>query len=205
MSLVHRRRTIAAVLLVAFAVAALGVPLDVPRLAKRLVERYPCESCSCGCDSAFVCWTNCCCHTMADRLKWAEREGVRPPEFALEQAQAQGFDITPWVPDAKPATVCQVKSPTKGKACCCCCQSGSKPASEASESPADTTLPRATGWQTAVCGGVLKFWLAVSEVTLPLPEQRELLPPGEWLAIVSSPRSGATAFAPPTPPPRLPG
>lgn len=52
------------------------------------VERYPCESCACGCASARECWTACCCHTPHERLVWALTQGVMPPEsvrFSDEQ------------------------------------------------------------------------------------------------------------------------
>lgn len=58
--------------------------------------RYPCENCPCGCGTAQRCWTKCCCYTPAQRLAWARREGVRPPEFALDAAERAGLDVSPW-------------------------------------------------------------------------------------------------------------
>lgn len=43
-------------------------------------ERYPCEDHACGCVSAHECWTNCCCHTMHERLVWALQNKVTPPK-----------------------------------------------------------------------------------------------------------------------------
>jgi len=51
-------------------------------------ERYPCESCGCGCASATECWTHCCCHSEHERLMWAIEHGVLPPEgvsFSTDQ------------------------------------------------------------------------------------------------------------------------
>lgn len=51
-------------------------------------ERFPCESCGCGCASATECWTHCCCHSEHERLVWAIENGVLPPllvQFSDEQ------------------------------------------------------------------------------------------------------------------------
>lgn len=42
-------------------------------------ERYPCEACGCGCESPDECWNRCCCHDEHERLVWALRHGVYPP------------------------------------------------------------------------------------------------------------------------------
>lgn len=46
----------------------------------RDVERFPCEDHACGCVSAEECWHDCCCYTPHQRLVWAIRNGVTPPE-----------------------------------------------------------------------------------------------------------------------------
>lgn len=44
-------------------------------------ERYPCEGGRCGCVSAKQCWTTCGCHTLQQKVVWAERNGVPIPDF----------------------------------------------------------------------------------------------------------------------------
>lgn len=98
----RRRRVIAALLAIYTVVVASGAPLPltwvsmVTRPAVAEGERFPCESCPCGCGTAEHCWSACCCHTMAQRLDWARREGVRPPESALDDAQRAGLDVSQW-------------------------------------------------------------------------------------------------------------
>jgi len=83
---------ISVLLLVVYLVASLGV-IPSPRVVmgwfgQMVGERYPCESCGCGCASATECWTHCCCHTEQQRLVWAIENGVMPPaavEFSDEQ------------------------------------------------------------------------------------------------------------------------
>jgi hypothetical protein len=89
-------------LLAAYVVAAFGV-LPSPRVVlgwfgRVSGERYPCESCGCGCSSATECWTNCCCHTEHERLVWAITNGVMPPasvRFSDEQWIAASNDVKP--------------------------------------------------------------------------------------------------------------
>lgn len=198
--LYRQRRRIAMLLLIAFTAAATGVPLPVPRLASRLQERFPCENCGCGCHSATVCWTNCCCHTMADRLAWARREGVRPPQRALQLALSQGLDVRPWLKSAPPqaATCCTTPTPAGPKSCCCCCKSPS--VEQATDE--NSTLPRTPVWQAASCQGVLKLWLSITvapQATEPCEAPGLLC---ESLATQYEPLSDRLASAPPTPPPQ---
>lgn len=55
------------------------------------VERYPCESHACGCASARECWHECCCYTHQQRLVWAIRNGVTPPE-SVPVTEAEWMD-----------------------------------------------------------------------------------------------------------------
>ena len=84
-----------------FLAVAVGLPLEVRLPATKVVdsseaERFPCETCPCGCATADHCWKKCCCHSLASRLAWARREGVRPPQYAIAAAEAAGFDMTCW-------------------------------------------------------------------------------------------------------------
>lgn len=51
-------------------------------LDKDSSQPFPCQSCPCGCKTAEQCWTNCSCFTPAERLAWAEKNGVTPPTYA---------------------------------------------------------------------------------------------------------------------------
>ncbi|GAB4385534.1 MAG: hypothetical protein Kow0022_11770 [Phycisphaerales bacterium] len=82
-----RLRLLAAIVtLAAFGVVWFGV-LPSPAAIGRWVggrvsgpERYPCEAHGCGCSSAEECWHDCCCYTLDQRLVWAIRNGVQPPD-----------------------------------------------------------------------------------------------------------------------------
>lgn len=84
-----RRRTAAALTLAAVVVASIGVPLPAAMPKKASAERFPCESCPCGCSDAATCWRQCCCHTQTEKLAWAKRNGVRPPAFVVAAAAVE--------------------------------------------------------------------------------------------------------------------
>jgi hypothetical protein len=76
--------SLAALGTIAFLALASGAPIPLGA-AKDFSTPYPCMHCSCGCVSAEQCWSNCCCHTDAEKLAWARREGVTPPAFVAER------------------------------------------------------------------------------------------------------------------------
>lgn len=72
------------VLILAFFAASVGFLPSSAQVAAWLDfsmdQAYPCANGHCGCATATQCWTNCCCHTPRERLAWAMRNGVLPPE-----------------------------------------------------------------------------------------------------------------------------
>jgi hypothetical protein len=96
------RGAVSMLLVAVYLVASLGV-IPSPRVimgwfGQLATERYPCESCGCGCASATECWTHCCCHTEHQRLVWAISNGVLPPpvvEFSDEQWIAAANAVKP--------------------------------------------------------------------------------------------------------------
>lgn len=116
------RQFLSGVLLVHFLLA--GLPLPLPELITLNNERFPCEKCACGCSTARHCWTACCCHTPAQRMAWAKRNGVTPPPYAIvddepnadqvvDKAGRSGNDLP---------SCCSKKEPAKADALPNCCQ-----------------------------------------------------------------------------------
>jgi len=80
------RLLVACVTFAAFVIVFFGI-IPSPALIGRWVGasvsgpgRYPCEAHGCGCSSAEECWHDCCCYTLDQRLVWAIRNGVQPPD-----------------------------------------------------------------------------------------------------------------------------
>ena len=68
--------------------AGAGVSLPCPAAAAG-AERYPCEHCGCGCQSAVQCWTQCSCFTFEEKVAWAQRNGIAVPEYAVAAAERE--------------------------------------------------------------------------------------------------------------------
>jgi hypothetical protein len=209
------RRAIAAGLLLVFVTVVGGVPLPGLKSTPKSGERFPCEASSCGCDSAERCWQGCCCHTLDQRLEWAKKNGVRPPEFALVEARELGKDTSAW--DGSPKSIrltvaattmtpscCSKKSALATRSCCCkkaaatrtCCSSPSKTSSPENE---DQGI---VAWRALACRGQSLNWLAavpsLVHVDLQFADQ---LPLCAWLGPHTSESASGVADVPTPPPP----
>lgn len=85
--------------------AVSGLPVPLAEASSSLVVRYPCEDSQCGCQNAAACWKSCCCHTLAEKLAWARRNGVAPPAAVLQQLATHNERVS------KPTSAC-------GEGCC---------------------------------------------------------------------------------------
>lgn len=110
-----------------------GAPLPAPAPASG--ELFPCMDCGCGCVTAEHCWRNCCCHTPAERLAWAKRNGVMPPAFVLAAAAKEAVRIT-----------------ASSKPCCPHCVQSRAPAPSAT-TQGKPTRHFVTVWQALKCHG----------------------------------------------------
>src|SRR5690606_16405389 len=72
----------------AMTVASLGVPLPGTR-APRSGDPFPCQHCACGCSDAETCWRRCCCFTNAQKIAWAEKNGVKVPVYVAAAARRE--------------------------------------------------------------------------------------------------------------------
>ena len=211
-----RRRWIAAGLSVYAAILVSGAPLPIAWVASVApavfgdeadtadgpAERFPCEASPCGCSTAAHCWAKCCCHTLEERLAWARREGVRPPESALDAAVAEGFDVTPWreVRSAR-YRVAQPMAEKRELPPCCAARVAACKKQEAPENR--ESKPGSQGVslvQALACQGLLDAWLTFGEAPIARSE-------GLLLMIPSAPRTemALVRYEPfsecPTPPP----
>ncbi len=78
------QKAIAFVALLSLCAMILPIPVENARpTSKDHSTPFPCQDCGCGCHSPEKCWTSCCCHSPAERLEWAKRNGVTPPSYAI--------------------------------------------------------------------------------------------------------------------------
>jgi hypothetical protein len=205
------RRWLCAGLLIVFGATAAGIPLPIGKpILSKSNELFPCAGSSCGCRTAHQCWHSCCCTTLAERLAWAKRHGVRPPAFAIAEARAAGIGMA-WLKTGGPAATscaasscCQAKQATSTRSCCkrsdesgvarSCCQPREK-------APQGTTV---IGWRALKCDGKSIHWLCAVPTSINL--QAGFLfdaAPIAWLCPMPPAAYHATAESPAVPPPEL--
>lgn len=78
------RKAITFLALVCFCASSMPLPVGTTRISHKAGSQpFPCQDSPCGCKTAEQCWTNCCCTTPAQRLAWARKNGVTPPQYAI--------------------------------------------------------------------------------------------------------------------------
>jgi hypothetical protein len=148
--------------------------------AKRLAGKdrsrpFPCMDKACGCDSAERCFSNCCCHTPAETLRWAQVRGIEPAVIAALQRR-----VAVAAPAPAAGGCCAVKQQAKPS---CCAASDDGEAAEDSVCGDSTSLagepvspPSSEEPATKVvilramlaCNGIVAQWAAAC-VSLPPP------------------------------------
>jgi hypothetical protein len=191
----RRGLTVAAVM--AFFVAALGVPLPRGAVKDRSVP-FPCMDRACGCHDAAECKAHCCCFTSDEKLAWAADHDVDPEPFVDEQALV----------DAGSGRAADGETPPchEGAVAACCAKKAlAPPAAERLE------LQRATDEPTEFlsiaafrqCTGLSPLWTWLGAA---LPPAKSLDYEFQWVVTgrVATWNCHPTSltFSPPTPPPR---
>jgi hypothetical protein len=211
------RRLLCAGLLLAYALTAAGVPLPSGQRSEKSGEPFPCAASSCGCRTADECWRSCCCHSLAERLVWARRHGVKPPEFAIAAAKAQGLDVY-WLAEGRRCiafaprrSACCAKSPAP-RSCChespvveenpaahSCCEHDR---AGTSVKPGPASAHHVVVWQALKCRGQSMNWLVAAPALVNLqPEISHELPLVAWLEPMLSDLAERRTDDPAVPPP----
>lgn len=195
------RRGLSWLLLLSVSFALTGF-IVFPSLATsrgQLSERFPCEDCPCGCSTAEHCWDKCCCHTDREKLAWADRNGVTPPDFLIARVEKSEQAIASAI---KPA-------------CCHCgkseagtCEASSSTefadSSDEDSSDEDSIGTSATKvillWKAAECRGIQSLWTMLATVYVaPANHSRIIdLPFVGWVA--SFDERATSRHTPPDPP-----
>lgn len=76
----HGKRLTTLVLVACLLAGGTGISVPVPQYKDTSVP-FPCQDHGCSCRDARACWNNCCCFTPQQKLAWAQRKGVRPPDY----------------------------------------------------------------------------------------------------------------------------
>lgn len=134
-----------------------GVPSPKPS-AGRTAERFPCENCPCGCSTAEYCWDKCCCHTDHEKLAWADRNGVTPPEFLVARVARVAKSSRSVAATSRPS--CRLCSGEKAGSC----EVSSAESSAKDESVDELGTKAILMWKAAECRGISYFWTMMAAV-----------------------------------------
>lgn len=166
---------------------ALGLPLERPA-GKDLSRPFPCMYSRCGCRTAEQCYRRCCCHTARERLAFAAKHGVTPPEELLAKVRVAQREVS------------TCASPR-------CCEPGGARKSEHCKREelrvASATADVVVMVEALVCQGAGQYWLVAGAVLPPQQVDFQLFEfCFDWAASISV-RVVSPTHAPPTPPPKL--
>ena len=168
---------------------ALGLPLPLPReapatTAKNITKPFPCMNSPCGCSDPDHCWRHCCCHSLTERLQWARRNHVQPPDDVIAEAKAEGIV---W------------NEPVDDDGC------NGDDADQLGHHEHCPTSGHVVLSKMLECQGLAGHWLA-TVISLPPPVATRSTISLNHLGTVSIFEARATSLAadPPTPPPRSP-
>jgi hypothetical protein len=198
------RRLVAVASLVGFLATASGVPVFNARVGpngKDISQPFPCMHSRCGCQNAESCWRGCCCHTNAEKLAWAEENGVTPPEYVhIAAAKERPAAI------AKTDSCCSEKQEARGDNCCsstgrCEADLAENGIAQANDDWQWTLVPTVSARK---CQGLAQLWLLIGSAA-PAVRSVEvtvrLLPAGTLC--LADEFSANTLPRPTTPPPRV--
>lgn len=216
-------RCVSSIVLLTQLWVGLGIPLPVSWFARQSPadsaspanialsksgEKFPCATSACGCRSAEACWRSCCCTTLTERLAWARRHGVTPPEFVLSTLK-KANSPNPGRADVK----LSCSSGTAVSAACC-----DRSHSTAAVTPADTaSLPNGANpsdspdqsWVVMIqawgCQGLDASLLIFVPSLISVDWSWVMAPPApaDWLGCPESDAFCTASSLPPVPPPEL--
>ena len=175
----HAQRGVALLIALVVAAGAVGIPLPRP-VAKDTSRPFPCMHHACGCTTAESCWQGCCCLSDQQKLAWAEKHGVTPPQDFFLHAAAIA----------------------KGR----CCSPGHNDSPEAEASGNSVVWHVVRIDAVRKCQGLASLWMILGQA-LPPPESEPFetdLTMVSWLAPAGAAQVNSPAFDPATPPPRTP-
>jgi hypothetical protein len=189
-------------LLLAFVVSLFPIP--VVKAKPTGGEPYPCQHCACGCSSAEQCWRSCCCFNDQQKLAWAKKNGVKPPDWFIAKAPDPEKSVAKaCCTNHTNKSCCSSKSstPTTLKPSCCTAKTESSPKTSANASKnsgrrwivLDDAL-RCKGLSLTLDKGIFKLPMQRAEAMLAVSSEALFCP---RVCLTSS-----VGLLPPTPPPR---
>ncbi|QDU78168.1 hypothetical protein Pan97_52510 [Bremerella volcania] len=76
------KRTLTFILLGTMVLWGAGITISVPNFKDTSIP-FMCQDHACSCRNAGNCWNHCCCFSRQEKLAWAQKNAVQPPEAFL--------------------------------------------------------------------------------------------------------------------------
>ncbi len=184
----------------AISACALGIPLNKPA-SKPSSEPFPCMNCPCGCNTAEVCWRNCCCFSQQEKLAWARDNGVTPPAYVLAAANAS-------IKAARQSGCCKNKAKhsccsSRSKQKCCSSKRVCSKQRQTGKKTRRSTAPTILVVHALRCQGLTASLTALPPTVIPLQSALNLTVPPVGKILFSNDLLKPGPFsAPDTPPPQ---
>ncbi|PQO31205.1 hypothetical protein C5Y96_12725 [Blastopirellula marina] len=184
-----------------------GITISVPNFKDTSVP-FMCQDHACSCRNAGNCWNHCCCFSRSEKLAWAQKNKVQPPEQFLAELKKTSDTSSEFCgePTLKPdvyAALCTLRGTNKSKkllpATCSggsCSSSGSQP----NEAPASRPFSLTNAMQCHALASVTLIYSPVLELDMGTGQLAALnveAMPGD-----SNLRPTSFSAAPDPPPPR---
>jgi hypothetical protein len=189
---VRQQPVVAAFLALCVLAASLGIPVVVEP-QHETSQPYPCMHHRCGCTSADACWHGCCCMTLGQKLAWAKKNGIAPPDYVLVLAET-------------PTSSCGSCGHHDHDEDSSLCDDHNSSPSESAESAEESgrTIGLVLVHDFRRCQGLGSLWLTLAHALPPKVETSVAqfsFAPSEWLRVTSQ-TADSLALSPATPPPR---
>ncbi|MHC2069025.1 hypothetical protein ACYFX5_16265 [Bremerella sp. T1] len=184
-----------------------GITLSVPSFKDTSVP-FMCQDHACTCRNAGNCWNHCCCFSRTEKLAWAQKNQVEPPEYFLAEVRASIDTSSEFCgkKDLKPdvyAALCTLRGADSAAGNDASCASGSCSGSSNMPKEVPTSRPisltnsmqcHALASITLIYSPVLEFDLGAGPL---VALDTDAMPPGSLL------RPNSFRAAPDPPPPRV--
>lgn len=203
------RRLFVGLCIVAHLASTSGFAVPEVVQADTSARPFPCQHHRCGCSSADQCWRSCCCMTQQEKLAWARKNDVEPPEFVvaaatleLEQVRqskrsccshSSAAQTTGGSCSAKATTSCNHHAPQRAD-------------DQASDHrPASATIDWVLGIHALQCQGFATWWISTGAVIAPPPlvESPLDISPPLWCTAAPACVFQAIFMQPAIPPPQI--
>ena len=146
------------------------------RAGKDRSRPFPCMDKPCGCATAEQCFANCCCHTPAERLAWAQARRIEPAVLAaLERrvaaaaAPASDHHVSNCVAPGCHAAAAGAAANLDGPDVCSAYRAlaAAPPARPAEDGPDAPAVQTVILRDMLACGGIASAWLACGAALVP--------------------------------------